>query len=132
MQDAIVGRLDQLEALMRSSQGLPPLPSFVATAAEPAPPYELSCSLTSPKLEERFQETFDHHPRFRSIMPEIQIQDYTEAAAWWIDNVCSPQQPHTVHLCVRADGLRSREPANSASKRYAARSWFRPTCTSIC
>jgi hypothetical protein len=85
-----MGKLEQLELLIRHSQGLPP----PAEITGPAPPYSEGgragniYALTSRRLEEKFQETLHYHPRFRSIDPEIPIGDYTEAAAWWIDNVC--------------------------------------------
>ncbi|KAF8544706.1 hypothetical protein BDD12DRAFT_435944 [Trichophaea hybrida] len=87
VQNVLMGKLEQLEDLIRQSQGLPPPPEITGSA----PPYPgIHASnvhaLTSRRLEEKFEETLHYHPRFRSIDPEVPIQDYTEAAAWWIDN----------------------------------------------
>ena len=47
----------------------------------------VSHTLTTRRLAEKFEETIHHHPRFRSILPEVPIEDWCEAAALWIENV---------------------------------------------
>lgn len=101
VRDDLMARLRQIEALIRNAQTVghrnpDDIISPVDLEISPVTPPEaqprrasapVSQNLTTGRLGEKFEETMRHHPRFRSILPEIPIEDWCEAAAWWIESV---------------------------------------------
>jgi hypothetical protein len=97
--DELVVRLQRIEGLLRNApQGdsVPGSPVGLNIDTGPSDPQgeqqqrrgstRLSNHLTASRLEDRFEERLRYHPRFS----EVPIEEWTEAAAWWIKMVCPP------------------------------------------
>jgi hypothetical protein len=96
----LMARFRQIETLIRNchtvghSTDEPPAnsdkgPTALADELMRRPSASVSRNLTPRRLHEKFDETMRRHPRLRSISPVIPIEDWCEAAAWWIESVCT-------------------------------------------
>ncbi|TGZ79411.1 hypothetical protein EX30DRAFT_373160 [Ascodesmis nigricans] len=83
---SLMSRLHDLEDRLLTALGstrtthlpVPPPPTYQASE-------RLGQLATHDRVTSRFEDSLRHHPRFRSILHEIPLEDWTEAAAWWIE-----------------------------------------------
>lgn len=93
-----MNRLHDLEERLLNALGAT---SPVNNYGSPPPTYpnedQLSSLMAHDRVMIRFENSLKHHPRFRSVMSEIPVEEWTEAAAWWIERAKSvPLRSHEV------------------------------------
>jgi len=112
----LMARFRQIETLIRNCHTVghnidePPAnsdkgPTALEDEQMRRPNASVSRNLTPRRLHEKFEETMHRHPRLRSILPEIPIEDWCEAAAWWIESVCNPFLLVTLNWKTKLGGL---------------------------
>lgn len=133
---SLMSRLHNLEERLLTALGA----SHAPTPQNPPPTYQTSERLTAlmahGRVISRFEQSLRHHPRFRSILHEIPLEEWTEAAAWWIERgrcvvVRSHEIPADLYLnMLKAAWLLRKVEGTVAFQRLERNSlWIEYICT---